>query len=88
MERIAAPTADPEPVVAGLQGRLDRDSWFIKARGSVNSESYGTLIHARNLVPVKGLGTRYSGNYLVSSVASTLADGHFEQQIELNQRTE
>jgi len=67
----------------GLQGRLDRDSWFIKARGSVNSESYGSLIHARNLVPVKGLGTRYSGNYLVASVASTLADGHFEQQIEL-----
>ncbi|CAB1080588.1 hypothetical protein D1AOALGA4SA_8268 [Olavius algarvensis Delta 1 endosymbiont] len=67
----------------GLQGRLDRDSWFIKARGSVNSESYGSLIHARNLVPVKGLGTRYSGNYLVSSVVSTLADGHFEQQIEL-----
>jgi phage protein D len=67
----------------GLQGRLDRDSWFIKARGTVNSEAYGSLVHARNLIPVKGLGTRYSGNYLVSSVNSILADGHFEQQIEL-----
>lgn len=67
----------------GLQGRLDRDSWFIKARGTVNSEAYGQLLHARNLLPLKGLGTRYSGNYLVSAVTSTLADGHFEQQIEL-----
>ena len=67
----------------GLQGRLDRDSWFIKARTTVSSEAYGHLIHARNLVPVKGLGTRYSGNYLVAAVTCVLADGHFEQQIEL-----
>lgn len=74
---------DSAELEQGLQGRLDRDSWFIKARGAVNSETYGNLIHARHLIPVKGLGTRYSGNYLVSSVKSVLADGHFEQQIEL-----
>lgn len=74
---------DSTELEQGLQGRLDRDSWFIKARGTVNSENYGNIIHARHLLPVKGLGTRYSGNYLVSSVKSILADGHFEQTIEL-----
>ncbi len=65
------------------QNRLDRSSWFIKAKTSINSETYQNIIHARNIIPIKGIGTRYSGNYLVSSVKSIINQGEFEQHLEL-----
>jgi phage protein D len=96
IEALCAPTAGasrryPQDFAAiasteaeqALQGRLDRAAWFVKAKGIVNSEAYDRVIHARDLVPVKGLGTRYSGIYLVSAVKVVIADGLFEQQIEL-----
>lgn len=78
-----AVNVDATELENGLQARTDQHGWFIRARGIVSSEGYGNLIHARNLIPVKGLGTRYSGNYMASTVKSTLADGHFEQEVEL-----
>lgn len=65
------------------QNRLDRSAWFLKAKASIDSESYRNVIHARDLIPVKGLGTRYCGNYLVSSVKTVIAQGQFEQHLEL-----
>jgi phage protein D len=65
-----------------LQSHLDRSGWFIKAKGVINSEDYNHVIHSRDVIPVKGLGTRYSGNYLISSVKVVIAEGMFEQQIE------
>ncbi len=66
-----------------LQSRRNRHGWFVRARGVVNAESYNEVIRARRLIPVKGMGTRYSGNYLVASVKHVIADGHYEQHIEL-----
>lgn len=65
------------------RNRLDRSSWFIKAKASINSESYQNIIHVRHIIPIKGLGTRYSGNYLISSVKTIIAQGNFEQHLEL-----
>jgi hypothetical protein len=66
-----------------LQGSQDRHCWFIKAKGTVNGEQYSTAIRARSLVPVKGLGTIYSGNYLVSSVRHVFSGGEYIQNFEL-----
>ncbi|MBI4650384.1 hypothetical protein HY745_03680 [Candidatus Desantisbacteria bacterium] len=66
-----------------IQGNLNRSGWFIKAVGIVNSEIYEGIIRARQIVPVKGMGTRYSGDYLVSSVKHIISKDNYEQHIEL-----
>lgn len=74
---------DTEEYEKTLQGYQNRYGWFIKARGIVNAEVYGAAIRTRRIVPVKGMGTRYSGNYLVSLVKHVIAQGHYEQHVEL-----
>ncbi len=66
-----------------LQGRHDRQGWFIKANGVITGEGYGAAIRARRIIPVKGMGTRYSGNYFVTSVKHVIAGGEYEQRVEL-----
>ncbi len=68
---------------SALQGRQNRNGWFLRAKATVNGEVYGTAVRTRQLIPVKGVGTRYSGNYLVSSVKHVIAEGDYVQHIEL-----
>jgi phage protein D len=74
---------DRNELDAALKGRQNREGWFVRARGIVNGESYGAAIRSRKVIAVKGLGTRYSGNYLVSSVRHVIAEGEYEQHVEL-----
>ncbi len=74
---------DAGELEGALMGDRNRYGWFIKAKGTVNGEAYATAIRARRVIPVKGMGTRYSGNYLVSSVKHVIAEGSYEQYIEL-----
>jgi phage protein D len=46
----------------------DEADWFIEARGEVDTQIYGTVLHARKRVPVKGVGTLFSGIYYLTSV--------------------
>jgi phage protein D len=66
-----------------LKGDENQNGWFIKARGCANGDQYGAAIRARCIVPVKGIGTRYSGNYLASSVKHIFSSGEYEQHMEL-----
>ncbi len=74
---------DPSELESSLKGAQNRNGWFIRAKAIVNGESYGTAISSRRLIPVKGMGTRYSGNYFVSSVKHVIAGGNYEQHVEL-----
>ena len=74
---------DRSELDGALKGRQDRQGWFLRAKGIVNGEAYGAAIRGRKVVAVKGLGTRYSGNYLVSSVRHVIAEGEYEQHVEL-----
>jgi phage protein D len=74
---------DRSELDGALQGRQDRQGWFVRAKGIVNGEAYGAAIRSRKVIAVKGLGTRYSGNYLVSSVRHVIAEGEYEQHVEL-----
>ena len=74
---------DSTELERALQNSQDGYGWFIKAKGTVNAEDYGAVIRARRVIPVKGMGTRYSGNYLVAAVKHLIADGRYEQQVEL-----
>jgi phage protein D len=46
----------------------DEADWFIEARGEVDSITYGSVLHARNRVPIKGVGEMFSGIYYLTSV--------------------
>ena len=74
---------DSAEAESALQGLQNRNGWFLRARAAVNGESYGTAVRTRRLIPVKGVGTRYSGNYFVSSVKHVIAEGDYVQHIEL-----
>jgi phage protein D len=46
----------------------DEAAWFIEARGEVDSITYGSVLHARKRVPIKGVGEMFSGIYYLTSV--------------------
>lgn len=65
--RHAVTTGLPE-MTALANGVADDAQWFIEARGEVDGQKYDGLLHARNLVPVKGVGEIFSGMYYLTSV--------------------
>lgn len=76
-------TLDAVDLENTLQSSFDHHGWFIKAKGIVNGEDYGELIRARRVIPVKGIGIRYGGNYFVTFVKHVLTEGQYAQHIEL-----
>lgn len=47
---------------------FDEAEWLIEATGEVESVLYGTVIRAKSLVPIKGVGELFSGTYYVTYV--------------------
>jgi len=65
------------------QAVRDEASWFIIARGEINSDAYQTVLRPHRLVLVKGAGKAYSGKYHVTSVVHELnGDGTYTQSFE------
>jgi late control gene D protein (GPD) len=57
------------PEMDGLANAVvDEASWFLEARGEVDSVRYGDILHARRVVPIKGVGELLSGLYYLTSV--------------------
>ena len=50
------------------RARFDAAEWFIEANGSIDTQSYGAVLLAAQVVPIKGVGTTFSGLYYVTSV--------------------
>lgn len=50
------------------RARFDEAEWFIEAGGVIDTQSYGAVLLAAQVVPVKGAGAAFSGLYHVTSV--------------------
>ena len=46
----------------------DEAEWFIEARGVVDTQVYCSVLEARKLLPIKGVGETFSGIYYVTKV--------------------
>ena len=65
---------------AYAQAVVDQSSWAIWAEGEVNTVVYGSVLHAKRLVAVRGAGRRLSGDYYVEKVLHVLnAQGYVQR---------
>ncbi len=53
--------------------------WLIEARGEIEGALYGSVLQARQLVPVKGVGGMFSGIYYITSVRHVFAGERYVQ---------
>ena len=80
---LGPPTSNATEMETVAQAVRDEASWFIIARGEINSDAYQTVLRPHRLVLVKGAGKAYSGKYHVTSVIHELkGDGTYTQSFE------
>jgi phage protein D len=80
---LGPPTSNATEMQTVAQAVRDEASWFIIARGEINSDAYQTVLRPHRLVLVKGAGKAYSGKYHVTSVVHELnGDGTYTQSFE------
>ncbi len=66
----------PEPVLQAMgQGAVDKLSFVVQAAGEVDGPAYEHFLRPGSPVPIKGVGSRWSGNYYVRTV-----EHHFDPE--------
>lgn len=66
------------------QSVVDRSSWAITAEGEVNTAAFGSVLHAKQPVMVRGVGRAFSGRYYVYKVVHLItSDGVYLQRFTL-----
>jgi phage protein D len=63
----AVATGKPE-MEAVCRALFDEAEWLIEGEGEVDTIAYGSVLEARRLVPIKGVGEVFSGLYYVTNV--------------------
>ena len=58
---------------------FDEAEWLVEARGEIDSSEYGTVLRAKKLVPIKGVGAIFSGLYYVTSVRHVFTTDSYAQ---------
>lgn len=61
----------------------DEAAWFVEGGGEIDSLSYGVVLRARGLVPIKGVGEMLSGIYYVTSVRHIFGGTGYAQQFKV-----
>jgi hypothetical protein len=80
---LGPPTSDATEMQTIAQAVRDDASWFITARGEINSDAYQAVLRPHRLVQVKGAGKAHSGKYHVTHVVHDLkGDGTYTQSFE------
>jgi phage protein D len=80
---LGPPTSNATEMQTVAQAVRDEASWFITARGAINSDAYQAVLRPHRLVLVKGAGKGYSGTYYVTRVVHELrGDGTYTQNFE------
>jgi phage protein D len=80
---LGRPTSDATEMQTIAQAVRDEASWFISARGEINSEAYQTVLRPHRTVLISGAGKAYSGKYHVTRVVHELTgDGTYLQSFE------
>ena len=65
---ILAPADDAGALQARGEGALVESDWFIRATCTTSLHELGGLVRSHTVVELQGVGTRYSGYYLVAAV--------------------
>lgn len=79
-------SAKLSPIQAALIGlaKAAKSSDAVSGSGSLDVLRYGRVLHARELVGVRGVGTAFDGLYYVKSVTHTLKRGEYKQSFTLS----
>jgi phage protein D len=74
---------NPEVQRRRAQGRVNQESFSVKATGELDGSVYGSVLVAGQPVAVDGVGELYSGRYLVDTVTHTINSQGYRQRFEL-----
>ena len=58
---------------------FDEAEWLIEAKGQIESSSYCSVLQARALAPIKGVGEIFSGMYYVTNVRHVFTAENYRQ---------
>jgi phage protein D len=75
--------ADTGELQTHAQALVDESGWAITGEGEVNTVTYGGILRAKRVVPVRGAGSQFSGTYLVERVLHTFAGTKYTQHFTL-----
>ncbi len=79
-----APGLDAAEAMARAQATVDASTDnVVTATGELDALEYGSVLKARELVGVRGVGFTYGGNYYVQSVTHTIKEGEYKQKFTL-----
>lgn len=65
------------------QSRTDESADSLTVTGELDSASYGSLLKARGIVPLRGVGFTYDGLYYVKNVTHKISRGSYKQSFTL-----
>jgi hypothetical protein len=80
---VTAPADDAGDLQARSQGALVEADWWIRATCKTSLNLSGTLVRAHTIIAISGVGSRHSGNYLVSGVRHSIDAADHVMEIEL-----
>lgn len=90
-ERTAAagrPRTIAQPIAIGSEQEMEsfaesvrrHHDWVIQAEGEIDGALYGRAMRARTVVPIRGAGRQYSGNYHVTKVIHRFTLDEYRQR--------
>jgi len=88
-KKISVPPKDTATILNGNKAALNAAEWFLTANCTLDFERLceDKTIHAHTMIGVSGLGTRYSGNYVVSKVVHTIDAVSYKLALSLMRNT-
>lgn len=90
------PRTIAQPVAFGSEQEMEtfaegvrrHHDWVIQAEGEIDGKLYGAALRARSLVPIRGAGRRYSGDYHVTKVIHRFTLEEYRQRFWIQRNAE
>ena len=79
-------TADQNPAQAATTAiaAVTNSPDSVRGEGEVDAVRYGSVLRARKLVGVRGVGFSYDGNYYVRRVTHSISRGEYTQRFSVS----
>lgn len=81
--QLAVPVSDQADLQARSEALLIEAGWFVTARVTASLSRLRSVVRANTIVALDGVGSRHSGNYLVSRVLHRIDDADHTMTIDL-----
>ncbi len=65
--------AQPQQMLALCQALVNENAWFVEVEGEIEANLYGAVLKPRQVVTLKGVGERFSGQYYLTRVRHKLS---------------